>query len=303
MKNNYDLMIQLIRLFCYVSDLYHTTLKHEVQRFSPNAHPKFSDEEAISTYLWGIKHGHLNIKAIHSFIADYYYDCFPMLPCYQEYVRRINLLSPAFSALAAVLAEKGLMLLDAPFESLLDSFPIILANGRRMKQAKVARECCSEGYCSSKNMHYYGVKLHVSGFRRAAALPIPEHMLVTQASVHDLTAMRHVLETTPNRTFYADKAYVSSDLNRTMSIQSSTIITPSKERKGESEWERHFNRATNNLVQTAVSRIRQPIEALFNWLEQKVNLQNASRVRSTPGLYVFIFARLSFCILLLLRFF
>ncbi|NMC39558.1 MAG: transposase, partial [Bacteroidales bacterium] len=44
---------------------------------------------------------------------------------------------------------------------------------------------------------------------------------------------------------------------------------------------------------TAVSKIRQPIEALFNWLIDKTDIQRASKVRSTKGLIVHIFGRIA----------
>ena len=185
-------------------------------------------------------------------------------------------------------------------ESLIDSFPIVLANGKRKRQAKVARECCAEGYCSSKDMHYYGAKLHVIGFRRVGTLPMPEYVHVTDASVHDLTAVRNTLETTRNRTFWGDRAYIDQSLNSIMEQNSSVMITPVKKRKGQSEWETQFSSAANTLFSSAVSRVRQPIESFFNWLEQKVSLQKASTVRSSAGLVTFIFARLAFCLLLLL---
>lgn len=40
-------------------------------------------------------------------------------------------------------------------------------------------------------------------------------------------------------------------------------------------------------------RVRQPIEFLFNWIEQKTGIQQASKVRSYRGLLVHIFGRLA----------
>jgi len=300
MKIEQEIMIRLIELYCNVSDLYHNMLKVEVQRFSPNAFPKFTDEEIIATYFWGIRQGHLQTKAIHTYIYEHWLEWFPALPCYQEYVRRVNFLSPAFMVMADVLMDAGRSLDIIPKESLLDSFPIVLANGKRKRQAKVARECCAEGYCSSKDMHYYGAKLHMIGFRRVGALPMPEYIQVTAANVHDLTAVRNTLETTQNRTFWGDKAYIDQFLNGIMEQNSSVMLTPVKKRKGQSEWETQFSNAANTLFSSAVSRIRQPIESFFNWLEQKVSLQKASSVRSSAGLLTFIFARFAFCLLLLL---
>lgn len=52
-------------------------------------------------------------------------------------------------------------------------------------------------------------------------------------------------------------------------------------------------KAANDLFSTAVSRVRQPIEAMFNWLIQKTDIQRASNVRSTKGLMIHAFGRLA----------
>jgi hypothetical protein len=42
-----------------------------------------------------------------------------------------------------------------------------------------------------------------------------------------------------------------------------------------------------------VSSVRQPIESLFNWIQEKTGIQTASKVRSYNGLMVHIFGRLA----------
>jgi hypothetical protein len=46
-------------------------------------------------------------------------------------------------------------------------------------------------------------------------------------------------------------------------------------------------------LSTAVSRLRQPIESLVNWLEEKTGIERASKVRSYNGLMVHVFGRLA----------
>jgi hypothetical protein len=46
-------------------------------------------------------------------------------------------------------------------------------------------------------------------------------------------------------------------------------------------------------MNSAVSAIRQPIEAFFSWLQEKTHIHIASKVRSANGLLAFIFARLA----------
>jgi len=48
-----------------------------------------------------------------------------------------------------------------------------------------------------------------------------------------------------------------------------------------------------------VSAIRRPLESLFNWLIQRTDLQNASRVRSSQGLKVHCYGKLAIAWLLL----
>ncbi|MHB1104890.1 MAG: hypothetical protein ACYCZ2_00890 [Lutibacter sp.] len=49
------------------------------------------------------------------------------------------------------------------------------------------------------------------------------------------------------------------------------------------------------LKAKAVSAIRQPIESFFNWINEKTQIQNASKVRSFKGLIVHIFGKLPAC--------
>ena len=50
-------------------------------------------------------------------------------------------------------------------KSLVDSMPIITCAGKN-KARKVATEITSKGYYSTKNMYYFGLKLHAVAFRR-----------------------------------------------------------------------------------------------------------------------------------------
>jgi hypothetical protein len=71
------------------------------------------------------------------------------------------------------------------------------------------------------------------------------------------------------------------------------MLTPIKEVKGMPENLKQRDNAYNDLFSTAVSRIRQPIESLFNWLIEKTDIQRASNVRSTNGLLVNVFGRIA----------
>lgn len=291
---NDQIQYQLIRLYCYVSDEYYNTLQGEMQRQSNHCSPKFSDEEVMATYLWGLIQGQRTVKAVYNFIKNYYLAFFPKLPGYAEYNRRLNLLLPAFRLLTEQLLRKVEKL---PYlrkdVSIVDSYPIVVAQGKRSSRAKVAKECCEKGYCASKDMHFYGLKLHSLNFGRENAMPVPETFQITAANMHDLTAMREVFLSLANRLIYADKAYIDSDLREELARKNVWLLTPHKKVKGEAENVTQFLRAGRDLLSSAVSSVRQGIESFFHWLGEHFDLQHASKVRSSAGLYVFVLARLS----------
>lgn len=64
--------------------------------------------------------------------------------------------------------------------------PIMLAQRGRRFHAKVAPDIATKnGYCATKKLHYYGVKLHVIGRHKSGCLPMPEYVGLTDAGIHD----------------------------------------------------------------------------------------------------------------------
>lgn len=71
------------------------------------------------------------------------------------------------------------------------------------------------------------------------------------------------------------------------------MLTPVKAIKGQSELIKQKDKAFNDLFSTAVSKIRQPVESFFNWLNEKTKIQRAIKVRSTAGLLVHMFGKMA----------
>jgi hypothetical protein len=158
--------------------------------------------------------------------------------------------------------------------------PIITCSGKR--KASVAKELTDKGYCSTKNMYYYGLKLHALAYHRPEHLPFPESIVLTPASENDLNAYKQNWNNIDNRNFYGDKIYNDAEFfKNTRKNNNSIMLTPIKEVKGMPENLKQRDNAYNDLFSTAVSRIRQPIKSLFNWLIEKTDIQRASKVRST----------------------
>jgi len=157
-----------------------------------------------------------------------------------------------------------------------DSMPIMMASGKRASQAKVASRLADKGYCASKGVHIYGVKLHVVAERRRGHMPLPRRAGLTPGSEHDLTALRRVLPDIRGGWLYGDKAYCDDPMKeRLADEQNLELRTPVKRKKGQ----KHLS-AADKLFSTAVSKVRQPIESLFNWIDEKTGIQRASKVRS-----------------------
>lgn len=283
---------KLVRIYCFVCDHF-KELQFYCERFSNNNKPTFSDQEVMTIYLYTMHHeGYRKVKDIHRFATEYLKSWFPMLGSYQAFNNRLNRLSGAFTKLVEILLvdyRPGDCCLD---QSLLDSMPIITCSGKR--SAKVATEITDKGYCSTKGMYYYGLKLHLLGFRRIGKLPHPEQILFTPASVNDVTVFKEAWSGIENRTFFGDKIYFVNELNEYMlKYQNSEMLSPVKAVKGMEEVIKQRIKAADDLFSTAVSRIRQPVEAIFNWLIEKADIQKASKVRSTKGLMVHAFGRLA----------
>jgi len=290
-----DKASKLVLIYLYISDIYDKELKFHCQRFSNNAKPKFTDIEILTTYLFVVsEQRYTQVKEVYNFIKDYWLDWFPDLPTYQAYNARLNNLVPVWQHLLEHLFVRFIPE-DCDLNiSLVDSFPIVTCKGRN-RIAKVAREITDKGYCSTKNMHYYGLKLHNLGFRRKGTIPFPEMLAFSPASANDYKIF--VQEFDPylvNRMVFADKIYINNELfTQREQSQNYQILTPVKLVKGEPDCIRQREKAANDLYSTAVSTIREPIESFFNWLNEKVKIQNAQKVRSTAGLLVHIFAKMA----------
>jgi len=285
--------LKLIAIYLYVSDIYKQELKYSCQRFSNNSTPAFTDEEVMTIYLYSMHvEQRLKVKQIYEFASDHLRSWFPLLPSYEAYNMRINRLGEAFKLLAAQTIGRYTPMDCLCDTSLLDSMPIITCSGKR--EGKVAKEITDKGYCSTKGIYYYGLKLHALAFQRPNRLPFPEQFQLTPASENDLNLFKQAWGDIENRTFYGDKIYHDNEYfaqNRTE--KNALMLTPVKAVKGQDEQTRMRDKAANELFSTAVSKVRQPIESLFNWLIEKTDIQRASKVRSTKGLMVYVFGRLA----------
>ncbi len=284
---------KLISIFLIINDLYNEDLKYYCQRFTNNKSPEFTDIELITIYLFAMaENERFTISQIYKFASEYLLSWFPKLPSYVAFNTRLNNMAAVFQRLTEILVKKMQATDRNQYFSLLDSMPIITCSGKR--KAKVAPELIDKGYCSTKNLYYYGLKLHLLAFYRQGKLPLPESFVITPASENDLNVFKQYWASSANRIHFGDKIYHNSDFFDSMYLnQNSIMLTPIKAVKNMPKSIKQRDKAFNDLFSKAVSKVRQPIEAFFNWLIQKTDIQRASKVRSAKGLIVHIFGRIS----------
>ncbi len=213
--------------------------------------------------------------SIYNYTRSHPAERFPKLPSYVAFIQRLNRLENLFPALAEHIlsdfSDKNII----RHIRMTDSFPVIMANAKRSSRAKAADGFANKGYCASKSIYCYGVKVRISGIGRHKTLPLPEYIGVTPASDHDLTAFRQIAPGIENCELFADMAYIDELEKQMLKEQGTELYTPVKKRKGQKQPEL-FDR----LLSTGVSRVRQPIESLFNRLQEKTDIQTGSKIRS-----------------------
>lgn len=289
--NNKD--FKLVKIYYYVCEKFEDDLQYRCERFSNNKPPKLTDQEIITIYLFVMQHqGIFKMSKIHQFAMEYLLDWFPELGSYQAFNNRLNRISLVMGPFVETLLDEFVPQGCSKSYSVLDSMPIITCSGKRA--GKVAQEITAKGYCSTKNMYYYGMKLHALGFCNTGKLPHPERIIFTPACVNDLSLYKEAWSEIENRTFFGDKIYNDTAFFQNMDNKfNSEMLTPVKAVKGMPDVVKKFDRACNDLYSKAVSKIRQPIEALFSWLIEKSDIQKASKVRSTKGLTLHVYGRLA----------
>ncbi len=285
--------LKLIKIYSIICDRFEKDLKCTCERFSNNNRQELTDQEIMTIYLFAVQEEQrMGIKQIHRYACDYLFDWFPKLGSYAGFSYRLNQLSEAFRIFAASLFEDFAPSDCSADQSLLDSMPIITCSGKR--PGKVAKDLTDKGFCSTKNLYYYGVKLHALAFRRLNGMPFPEEIQITSASVNDLTVFKEAWSDKTNRSFFGDKIYNNLDFFTELEQEKKSIMmTPIKGVKGQCQEIKNRDKAANDLFSSAVSRVRQPIESLFNWLIQKTDIQRASKVRSSKGLLIHIFGKIA----------
>ena len=281
--------LQLIELYLWVCSVYdkHPMLKY--QRPSNNWQPIFTDQELITVCLFGHLQGHCKQKRIHEYISQHFKDWFPALPAYQTFNWRLNQVVESLQVgvfeLFGEITTSGRTHFeeDCP----IDAMPIMLAVRGRSSQAKVATDLANQSYCASKDICYHGVKLHILARRQNRCLPKPELLKITSASEADLRVLQAFDGKIVGNVF-GDKACQDEQTERQFKAHGVMICTPDKKKQ---QQQQVYEVGKSGLWSRFVSAMRQPIESLFNWINEKTEMQNGSKIRSSNGLLVHCYGK------------
>lgn len=108
-----------------------------------------------------------------------------------RFYRRVHYLMPLLQLICLYFNQ-----LDFDELVIIDSFPVLLCQPVRNHQAKVLNEVANIGYCASKNMWFYGFKIHLAVTESGYILDY----LVTPVSVHDISSSGSPKIATPSAT-------------------------------------------------------------------------------------------------------
>ena len=283
----------LIEIYLFVCQTYDTSSETCYQRLSNNRVPEFTDQELITIWFFAHLEGCFEKKKMHRLILKYWPQWFPRLPSYQTFVLRLNRLEPTFQTFGALLSDALAATRTPECDHLVDSLPVMLAQHGHSYGARIGREIADIGYCAAKKTRFHGVRLHCIAQRRRGRLPLPQQVWLCGASHHDSKAFIEQQPELASTELFGDLAYPTPEIIRHLTEQRTRLIAPQKKPKGKelTNDENYYNRL--------VRSIRQPIESLFNWMQEKTGIQRASKVRSTDALMIHCWGKLAVAFFLL----
>jgi hypothetical protein len=137
--------------------------------------------------------------------------------------------------------------------------------------ARVGREIADIGFCAAKKTRFHGVRLHLIAQRRAGRFPLPSQVWLCAVSHHDSKAFIEQQPELPSTELFGDLAYPTPRIISHLKEQQTRLIAPQKKLKGKelTNDEKYYNRL--------VRRIRQPVESLFNWIQEKTQIHKGKQ--------------------------
>jgi hypothetical protein len=112
----------------------------------------------------------------------------------------------------------------------------------------VAKELINKGFCLTKSIYYYGLKLEALAFHQPNYLPFPESLVITSTVENDLIEKKQYWSSIINRAFSCDKIDNDEDFFKKMNETTNSIMLAQvKAIKNQSETIVQRDKADNDL--------------------------------------------------------
>ena len=118
---------------------------------------------------------------------------------------------------------------------------------------------------------------------------------VATARDHDLPIAKDTLGDLSGIVLYGDKAYIDQEFQLQLFDQNTDLVVPVKQKKNGPPIGL-FDQAFNTLH----ASLRQPVEALVAWINNRTRIEEASSVRSVNGLFSAIALKMIAALILLI---
>lgn len=211
----------IIRIFLIVCEQYRKIVQsHPIrQRGFP---PKLSDEEVITMEVCGEYFGANDDNAIYEYFSTHYRHFFPALSGRPQFVRQAaNLWQVKMLIQSAITQISGEA--DDPFQ-IIDTMPMPVCVYTRSQRDRCFQTDADYGYCSAKEMHYYGFKLGLRISRNGMILHYP----LLPARPHDVQLLGDLLDDFSGVAI-ADKGFIDAWRQEQLATKRAIeLVTPSR---------------------------------------------------------------------------
>lgn len=135
---------------------------------------------------------------------------------------------------------------------IIDSFPLPLCQPVRNHRARIFNDLADIGYNASKNLWFYGFKVHMLVTLSGYIL----NYVVTPASVHDIRAVNDLLENCRQPYILADLGYLSRELKDNLEQKAYHLWTPLRQDMAGAKQHNHWKLiAMRRTIETRFSEL------------------------------------------------
>lgn len=213
-RHHLQLSLPQLREIC--QELYDSVVPAECKCRKNIGKCKVSDVSVLTMMIF---QSELGIKSQRKFYRIYRFFTGKLGLERTRFNRRCHYLVPLFQ-----LIRDRFNQLDFQELVIIDSFPILLCQPVRNSKAKLLNSIADVGYNASKQMWFYGFKLHLAVTESGFIL----NYVVTPASVHDVQVVEELLDGIKAPCVLADLGYLSKALKQQLTNRGVKLWTPPK---------------------------------------------------------------------------